>query len=196
MTRGVRTFTKPQSRSSWEVIYMDLMTIMMVFFVILWSLNKGKDDGLSQTVGTETPRMIQLSSDILFPPGKYQMKEEGKKVFASLFQDPQVLDFNVSGLVKRMLIIHGHTDSDGLKGENFSLGYQRALAAYEEIKQHNPELSDHAVICSHADNSPQELVPTFTGKLTPAQRQVLRESKGKNRRITIEDKMVNQFETE
>ena len=76
MTRGVRTFPKPQSHSSWQIIYMDLMTIMMVFFVILWSLNKGKDDGLSQTVGTETPRMIQLSSDILFPPGKDQMKEE------------------------------------------------------------------------------------------------------------------------
>ncbi len=196
MTRGVRTFPKPQRHSSWQVIYMDLMTIMMVFFVILWSLNKGKDDGLSQTVGTETPRMIQLSSDILFPPGQNTMKEEGRKVFASLFQDPEVLEFDVGGLVKRMLVIHGHTDSDGSKAANFSLGYQRALAAYEEIKQHNPELSDHAVICSHADNSPQELVPTFTGKLTPAQRHVLRESKGKNRRITLEDKMVNQFEAE
>jgi len=175
---------------------MDLMTIVMVFFVILWSLNKGKDEGISPTVGTETPRIIQLSSDILFPPGKNELKEEGKKVFASLFQDPQVLEFDVGGLVKRMLVIHGHTDSDGAKDTNFALGYQRALAAYEEIKQYNPALSDHAVICSHADNSPQELVPTFTGTLTPAQRQVLRESKGKNRRITLEDKMVNQFEAE
>ena len=196
MTRGVRVFPKTQRNSSWEVIYMDLMTIVMVFFVILWSLNKGKDDGISPTVGTETPRMIQLSSDVLFPPGKDELKEEGKQVFASLFQDPQVLDFNVSGLVKRMLVIHGHTDSDGAKDANFALGYQRALAAYEEIKQYNPGLSDHAVICSHADNSPQELVPTFTGDLTPAQRQVLRESKGKNRRITLEDKVVNQFEAE
>ena len=196
MTRGVRTFPKTPSHGSWQVIYMDLMTIMMVFFVILWSLNKGKDDGIGQTVGTETPRMIQLSSDILFSPGQNKMKEEGSQVFASLFQDPEVLEFDVGGLVKRMLVIHGHTDSDGSKAANFSLGYQRALAAYEEIKQHNPELSDHAVICTHADNSPQELVPTFSGKLTQAQRQILRESKGKNRRITLEDKMVNQFEAE
>ncbi len=73
MTRGVRLFPKTQRHSSWEVIYMDLMTIMMVFFVILWSLNKGKDDGISETVGTETPRMIQLSSDILFEPRKVQV---------------------------------------------------------------------------------------------------------------------------
>ena len=88
MTRGVRTFPKTPSHGSWQVIYMDLMTIMMVFFVILWSLNKGKDDGIGQTVGTETPRMIQLSSDILFSPGQDKMKEEGSQVFASLFQDP------------------------------------------------------------------------------------------------------------
>ncbi len=196
MTRGVRTFPKSHRQSSWEVIYMDLMTIMMVFFVILWSLNKGKDDGISETVGTETPRMIQLSSDILFEAGGTQLKEEGRGVFASLFQDPEVLSFDVGGLVKRMLVIHGHTDSDGAKADNLSLGYQRALTAYQEIKQHNPEVSDHVVICTHADKSPQELTPIFSGTLTPDQRQVLRKSKSKNRRITIEDKMVDQLETE
>ena len=45
-----RFTTLPRTRSggdSWQVIYMDLMTIIMVFFVILWSINQGKDLGIS-----------------------------------------------------------------------------------------------------------------------------------------------------
>ena len=163
------------------------MTIIMVFFVILWSLNQGKDIGISETVGDQTANMINLPGDILFPPGKTNITKDGQDVFAKLFKDENgaVLNFSTSGLVKRMLFIHGHTDSDGQKLKNLQLGYERAYSAFREINKYSKELSDHVVICTHADNTSVQEVPKFKGKLTKIQRQAMREAKSKNRRITI-----------
>ena len=86
-------------------------------------------------------------------------------------------------------MIHGHTDSDGKKDENYVLGYQRAMTVYKEIRKYGPEIVDHAVLCTHADNTPAKEVPCLTGTLTPAQAQALGEAKTKNRRITIEDQV-------
>lgn len=199
MKRYANTPSKPRSSGdSWLVIYTDLMTIIMVFFVILWSLNQGKDIGVSETVGDISARMINLPGDVLFEPGKHQLSEDGKAVFKNIFYDEtgEVLNFQNSGLTKRMLIFHGHTDGDGEKDSNFSLGFQRAYSAYLEVKKYNKNLDDHAVICTHADNSPQVDVPKFEGAISKAQRDALRQTKSKNRRITIEDTTINTFEAE
>lgn len=199
MKRYAITSTRKKSGGeSWQVIYIDLMTIIMVFFVILWSLNQGKDIGVSETVGDVSRRMITLPGDVLFKAGKHQLAEEGKTVFKNIFYDEsgQVLNFQNSGLTKRMLIFHGHTDGDGKKEENIQLGFRRAYSAYNEVKKYNKDLADHAVICTHADNSPQLEVPKFEGKISKTQREALRLTKSKNRRITIEDTTINKFEAE
>lgn len=182
----------------WMVIYTDLMTIIMVFFVILWSLNQGKDIGVSETIGDVSARMISLPGDVLFKAGKHELSEEGVTVFKNIFYDEkgQVLNFQNSGLTKRMLIFHGHTDGDGKKDNNLQLGFQRAYSAYTEVKKYNKNLVDHAVICTHADNSPQLEVPKFKGRISKAQREALKQTKSKNRRITIEDTTINAFEAE
>ena len=184
---------------SWQTIYMDLMTIIMVFFIILWSINQGKDDGISETIGDQTARLINLPGDVLFSAGQVSMSDKGKEVLGQLFNNKNGgvgLTFQDNGLSKRMLVIHGHTDDDGVKANNLELGYQRALSAYQEILKYTPALIDHVVVCSHADNSPDQEVPKFRGKLTKSQRQMLREAKKKNRRISIEDKYINRFEVE
>ncbi|WP_205859241.1 OmpA/MotB family protein [Pleionea sediminis] len=199
MNKFVKTEkTRNSGAAAWQVIYTDLMTIIMVFFVILWSLNQGKDIGVSETIGDVTDRMLNLPGDVLFAPGKSQISPEGKEVFKELFYDEtgQVLNFQTGGLTKRMLIIHGHTDGDGKKENNFNLGFQRAYAAYEELKNYSDDISDHAVICTHADNTAVQEVPDFEGKISEAQRQTLRAAKSKNRRITIEDKIINKFDLE
>src|SRR5262249_7424731 len=94
-------------------------------------------------------------------------------------------------LTKRLLVIHGHTDNEGDKDKNFDLGYQRAMAAYREILKYGSDLPDHVVICTHADNSPAQEVPSFLGVLSSAEQTAIREAKSKNRRITIEDKLVS-----
>src|SRR5262249_21784499 len=122
----------------------------------------------------------------------------GRAVLQKLFDDPSgaVLSFETSGLSQRLLVVHGHTDGDGEKDQNFELGYQRALAAYREITKYGGELPDHVVLCTHADNSPAQEVPTFQGVMTPAETSLVRDAKSKNRRITIEDKMVSRFRGE
>ena len=177
----------------WPVVYIDLMTQIMMFFVILWSISQAhaKKKGVSTALGDTTVHEVTLPGDVLFPSGKTKLGPQGEEVFAKLFKDDtgEVLSFETGGLTRRVLVIHGHTDSDGKKDENYVLGFQRAMTVYKEIQKYGPEIIDHAVLCTHADNSPAKEVPLFTGTLTPAQAQAIREAKMKNRRITIEDQV-------
>jgi flagellar motor protein MotB len=178
----------------WQIVYIDLMTNIMIFFVVLWAVqSKDRKGGISDTVGTETVKMVNLPGDVLFPSGRSELSEGGRGVLAKLFavDSKTVLNFDVGSLSKRLLVIHGHTDSDGLKDKNLDLAFQRALAAYREIARYGNELTDHVVICSHADNSPSQEVPAFGGTLSAAEQQAIKEAKSKNRRITIEDKLVS-----
>jgi flagellar motor protein MotB len=177
----------------WQIVYIDLMTNVMIFFVVLWAVqsrpNKG---GISDTIGTETVKMVNLPGDVLFASGKAELSDGGRAVFSKLFSDSKsVLSFDMGSLTRRLLVIHGHTDNEGLKDKNLDLGYQRALSAYHEIRKYGGELADHVVICTHADNSPAEEVPVFGGTLSPAEQAAVKEAKSKNRRITIEDKLVS-----
>ena len=178
----------------WQIVYIDLMTNVMIFFVVLWAVQSApKKSGISDTVGTETVKMVDLPGDVLFSTGKSDLSDEGQKVFAKLFatDSDKVLNFDTGGLTKRMLIIHGHTDNDGKKDKNLDLGFQRALTTYREIAKYGASVPDHVVICSHADNTPDQEVPAFSGNLTPAEQAALDEAKAKNRRIVIEDKLVS-----
>ncbi|OQW47971.1 MAG: hypothetical protein A4S09_14330 [Proteobacteria bacterium SG_bin7] len=198
----MKRFTTPASsrhrNESWQVIYMDMMTLIMVFFVILWTINSGKKDGISDTIGDHTTRMVSLPGDVLFAAGKIDLSASGKEVLGKLFKDESgaILNFESSGLVRRMLVIHGHTDGDGQKKDNLYLGYFRAYSAYEEILKYGKQLADHVVICTHADNSAQTGVPAFTGQLTESQRQMVEDAKARNRRITIEDRLIDDVKGE
>jgi outer membrane protein OmpA-like peptidoglycan-associated protein len=190
------TLVAPRHRrafDTWQIIYIDLMTNIMIFFVILWAIqSRQSKQGQSDHIGTETVKMVSLPGDVLFPSGRSELSGEGEKVLGKLFADPsgQVLNFEAGPLAKRVLVIHGHTDNDGSKEANLDLGYRRALAAYREVKKYGAELSDHVVICTHADNSAAQEVPAFTGAMSVAEQEAVREAKSKNRRITIEDKIV------
>jgi flagellar motor protein MotB len=189
MRRRSSSFKK--KTESWQIIYIDLMTNIMIFFVILWSINQGMKKA-NEAIGNESAAMVNLPGDILFQSGRASVTSEGREVFKKLFTDTTgaILNFDSDALTRRLLVIHGHTDNDGTKDKNLELGFQRALAAYKEIRQYSKDLDDHIVICSHADNSPAREVPKFTGKMAAAQQAFLSESKSKNRRITIEDKIV------
>lgn len=180
----------------WQIIYMDLITQIMMFFVILWSITQvsSKLAGQSKTVGDQTAREVTLPGDVLFPSGQARLTPQGEEVFQKLFSDDtgEVLNFDTGGLSRRVLVIHGHTDSDGLKEANLVLGFQRAMSVLQEIKKYGADVSDHVVLCTHADNSPAKDVPQFKGAMTPAQVKLLTEAKQHNRRITIEDQVTSE----
>ena len=175
----------------WSIIYIDLMTQIMAFFVIVWAVEKGakliatKPVGSGVGMGDQTARMVDLPGDVLFASGQTQLGPDGHAILTKLFGDPAsgVLSFDQGGLAQRKLVIHGHTDDVGDKDKNFLLGYQRAWAVYEDIRKNSKELPDHVVLCTHADNTPSRPVPAKTG--APAE-----EARAKNRRITIEDLVV------
>lgn len=171
----------------WSIIYIDLMTQIMAFFVIVWTIEHGAKatqtpklaTGFGIGMGDQTVRMVDLPGDVLFASGKTDLATDGKTVIDNLFGDTTagVLNFDQGGLAQRKLVIHGHTDDVGPKDKNFELGYQRAWSVYQEIRRHSTELPDHVVLCTHANNTPQ-----LEGKTA--------EARAKNRRITIEDLVV------
>jgi flagellar motor protein MotB len=177
----------------WSIIYIDLMTQIMAFFVIVWSVEHGAR--LTQTpslgtgvgMGDQTVRMVDLPGDVLFASGQTAMAADGKGIVDKLFGDTAsgVLSFDQGGLAQRKLVIHGHTDDVGVKDANLQLGYQRAYAVYQEIRRHSKEVPDHVILCTHADNTPARALPA------PAtDRAATDEARSKNRRITIEDLVV------
>ena len=177
----------------WSIIYIDLMTQIMAFFVIVWSVEHGTR--LTQTpqlgtgvgMGDQTARMVDLPGDVLFASGQTQLAADGRAILDRLFGDPGsgVLSFDQGGLAQRKLVIHGHTDDVGAKDANFALGFQRAYAVYQAIRRHSKEVPDHVVLCSHADNTPARPLPA-----TAAERAGATDARAKNRRITIEDLVV------
>jgi flagellar motor protein MotB len=192
-TRQRRTF------DIWQIVYIDLMTNVMIFFVVLWAVqSRPTKAGISDTIGTETVKMVNLPGDVLFSSGRSELSDAGHQVVAKLFSEDSksVLSFDVGPLTKRMLVIHGHTDNEGEKDKNLELGYQRAMTAYREIVKYGSDLPDHVVICTHADNSPAQEVPAFGGILSAAEQAAVKEAKAKNRRITIEDKLVSRVKDE
>ena len=177
----------------WSIIYIDLMTQIMAFFVIVWSVEHGARVTQTPSLGTgvgmgdQTARMVDLPGDVLFASGQTQLASDGKAILDQLFGDADsgVLSFDQGGLAQRKLVIHGHTDDVGIKDANFQLGYQRAYAVYQEIRRHSREVPDHVILCTHADNTPARAVPP-----PPVARPVADEARAKNRRITIEDLVV------
>ena len=188
-----RASGKKSHGALWSIIYIDLMTQIMAFFVIVWSVEHGAK--LTQTpslgtgigMGDQTVRMVDLPGDVLFASGQTAMAADGKGILDKLFGDTAsgVLSFDQGGLAQRKLVIHGHTDDVGVKDSNFQLGYQRAYAVYQEIRRHSKEVPDHVVLCTHADNTPARALPP-----PPADRAAADEARAKNRRITIEDLVV------
>ena len=182
----------------WSIIYIDLMTQIMAFFVIVWTVEKGTKATQTTALGTgigmgnTTVRMVDLPGDVLFASGKTELATDGKQVVGALFGDPQsgVLSFDQGGLAERKLVIHGHTDDVGDKEKNFQLGYERAYAVYREIRAHSTEVPDHVVLCTHADNTPAREVPA-SAKPDDTAKAAATAARSKNRRITIEDLVVD-----
>jgi flagellar motor protein MotB len=190
MRRRIHPPTNRRSHGAlWSIIYIDLMTQIMAFFVILWSVEHGakvvatKPIGTGVGMGDQTARMVDLPGDVLFASGQTQLAPDGRVALDKLFGDAAsgVLSFDEGGLAERKLVIHGHTDDVGDKDKNFRLGYERAWAVYQEIRRHSNEVPDHIVLCTHADNTPARAVPPQGTK---------EDVRAKNRRITIEDLVV------
>ena len=191
-------FNHPEHEdSTWKIVYMDMITMLMILFLSLWVIDQGKAREPAKR-GDVTLTKVEIESDDYFMPGKFDLKKESLQKLNDLFfkgrnsfPAPGV-DLEAGG--RRVILIHGHTDDQGLKDDNFELGFQRAMSVYHEIQRNVPNLADNVGICSFADNFPLEKVRTHQSKgaapLTDRQIEEIMRKRRKNRRFEL----VGQFE--
>lgn len=147
--------------STWKIVYMDMITMLMILFLSLWIIDRGKTND-KRKHGDITLNKVQFEADDYFDPGKAEIKETAKEQMEDLFFNQRNafpkpgVDAENGG--RRVVIIQGHTDDQGEKDKNFELGFQRAMAVYTELSKKMPTLPAHVGICSFADNFPVEKV--------------------------------------
>ncbi|HTM20979.1 MAG TPA: flagellar motor protein MotB, partial [Kofleriaceae bacterium] len=76
-----------RATSVWPIIYIDLLSQIMIFFVILWSAERRQAEakqesqqmglGVGMGTGNRTVRMVSLPGDVLFGSGKTDLGPEG-----------------------------------------------------------------------------------------------------------------------
>ena len=85
---GTRRERPRRAFDIWQIIYIDLMTNVMIFFIILWAIQtRQSKPGVSDTTGTQTVKMVNLPGDVLFPSGSARLSKDGQGVLGKLFKD-------------------------------------------------------------------------------------------------------------
>ena len=119
-----------------------------------------------------------VSSDILFPSGKYTLSADGKKQLKAIANVIQDFESKIDPNVKWIIRVDGHTDSKpvlaGTKGykNNLQLSILRANAVVEELAKNGV--------------SRRRLVPSGFGDLHPIELGQDTQSLQKNRRIELQ----------
>jgi outer membrane protein OmpA-like peptidoglycan-associated protein len=175
--------------STWKIVYMDMITVLMILFLSLWILDRGQTQERVKK-GDVTLTKVQFEADDYFDPGKAQIKTQAREQLEQLFFQQKDafpepgMDPEAGG--RRIVIINGHTDDQGEKDRNLELGFERAMAVYQELKSKVPKLAQNVGICSYADNFPVERVrQSVDGRVG-----TLSSKRRKNRRFEI----VGEFE--
>lgn len=119
-----------------------------------------------------------ISSDILFPSGKYTLSAEGKKQLAAIAGAIRDFESKIDPSVKWIIRVDGHTDSkpviSGTKSyrNNMQLSMLRANAVVEELAKNGV--------------SKRRLVPSGFGDLHPIELGSAPDALQKNRRIELQ----------
>jgi outer membrane protein OmpA-like peptidoglycan-associated protein len=145
---------------------MDMITVLMVMFLTLW-LSSKKMAEKDKKGGDITENRITIPADDFFDPGKFDLKPEAKSRISQIFleRETKLPNPGREGRDRILYVIEGYTDDQGEKTKNLELGFNRALAVYNELNasQRLQDFSKNVSICSHADNIPWR--PEVEGKI-------------------------------
>ncbi len=152
--------------STWKIVYMDMITVLMVMFLTLWLSGK-KTDEKEKKGGDITENRITIPADDFFDSGHAVLKPEARSRISQIFLDREARlpTPGKEGRDRVLYVIEGYTDDVGDRTANFELGFNRAVAVYQELSLSGklPEFSKNVSICSHADNMPWR--PEVDGKI-------------------------------
>lgn len=127
----------------WQVVYIDFLTVLTSFFLVLAFFS-----GKSQGDGDYKPAKWEIDSDSSFAKGRAEVLPELRMKIQNISEALKELPPD------ELLIISGHTDSDGSKMTNLGLGFSRAESLFREMARYNPQLQNQIALCSFADNRP------------------------------------------
>lgn len=138
--------------------------------------------GSSISIDSDTGTLV-LNSELLFDPGKSELKPAGKAFlneimpayFKVLFKDPEIRE-NIAGIT-----IEGYTDDQGTYEYGLSLSYNRALSVYYYM------LNDPGFQEYHADMKRLIILTgrSEAGYLPRHKNETLEEWRKRNRRVEI-----------
>jgi flagellar motor protein MotB len=183
----------------WQVVYLDFITTVMVFFFALWVVsNGGKGEGLDNKLGDRSVQPYDLSGNA-FGSGSTSLNSHGVnalEIFVKNVKSGLNMETSKSDAQRSMLYISGHTDDiaagDGFEGKsrNLSLGFGRAMSVLQFLAQKQPDIVKNVAICSFADNLEADPVPAgMRGKQTLDAK--TRGKRANNRRITLEKTTID-----
>ena len=186
-----------ENDTTWQAVYMDLITIVMIFFLVLSVVTKGKDEAESDKIGDYSTIEIPIPGDALFSSGRANLTKAGKANLKKLFKSEQASfpELEKTEQMKTEVVLHGHTDDVGGKIGNLNLGYRRALSVYKELKKYRPEVSKFVSVCTHADNLPEEdprpVSTSLKGDILKQVKSFNKRVRKKNRRVILELKNIS-----
>jgi outer membrane protein OmpA-like peptidoglycan-associated protein len=183
--------------STWQAVYMDLITLVMVLFLILWSIQEG-GDGAPVETNNVVPFYKVTLKDSSFPDGGTVFGGSERKKLIQYLTKTERDDFTKLGHNRKddsyyYITVHGHGSLTGTYEQNMNIAMRRAQSvadavkdAYKsigtkEFKNKDPNKNDRYMIsvCGHSYNFPKaQLDPTLTGKMRGEQQKV-------NRRVDV-----------
>src|SRR3954452_8026603 len=75
--------------STWKIVYMDMITVLMVMFLTLW-LSGTKTTEQNKKNGDIVENRITIPADDFFDPGKADLKPEARMRISQIFLDREV----------------------------------------------------------------------------------------------------------
>ena len=183
--------------STWKIVYMDMITMLMILFLSMWIIDRGKPED-KRKHGDVTLNKVEFEADDYFDPGKADLKSQARSKMEEIFFNRAhafpVPGPDVENGGRRVVLIHGHTDDQGEKEKNLQLGFDRAMAVYRELNSRLPSLASNVGICSYADNFPAHRVKSEPAGASPQWLEKIRTDNRKRRKQNRRFEIVGQFE--
>ena len=125
--------------NSWQSIYMDLVTLLMIFFILMWVVQQG-GDGAPVDTNKIIPFMKMEVGDKSFVTGKAALSKDGdNELRAKLSKQENYkallnLGYNKKKKKYYYITVHGHVDLNGSYDAG-QLSYRRANTVANVLRE-------------------------------------------------------------
>lgn len=183
--------------NTWQAVYMDLLTLIMILFLILWSIQSG-GEGAPVDTNNIIPFYKVTLKDSSFPDGGVVFKGAEKDKLVKYLTTDVKDDFVKLGHDAKKknyyyITVHGHGSLTGNFEQNMNIALQRASSVANAIKEAHQKVPKSEFknpydgkqdkymvsVCGHSYNFPKvDLDSTLSGEMRSKQQEP-------NRRVDV-----------